>query len=337
MTGSQSEPIIEWLERAGAKKIRVRGDNAVCCCPFHKDQTPSFAMHVVTGLYVCYSASCGVTGNFARFLHDALDMPWQRALEESELLIGSSPVPGEALELPTYESRRKKAAGEIPVVKNQSKWLAAYDICPTYMLKRGFKKSTLKAWSIGYDKANKAVTIPVFDAMGGLIGFTRRDTTDTWESKYLHGSADNIRAGFDIKKILFGEHMFRSTTKAVVTEGTLDPIAAHQLLGGGQEWACLSTSGSAVSNEQKGLLKKYKTMLLVPDGDKDGFKWTHNILKSMQGDMLDRRIEVVTSYSRDYCKDMADLMKNGGAFEEVLSVPAELWVVGGRDGRPVEV
>ena len=37
-------------------------DWALGCCPFHMDINPSFAIHMVSGGFVCHSTSCGVRG-----------------------------------------------------------------------------------------------------------------------------------------------------------------------------------------------------------------------------------------------------------------------------------
>lgn len=41
---------------------RGHGGWAIGCCPFHGDNTPSFAMHMHSGGYVCHATSCGERG-----------------------------------------------------------------------------------------------------------------------------------------------------------------------------------------------------------------------------------------------------------------------------------
>lgn len=38
------------------------GEWATGCCPFHGDNSPSFAMHMGSGGFVCYATSCGESG-----------------------------------------------------------------------------------------------------------------------------------------------------------------------------------------------------------------------------------------------------------------------------------
>jgi DNA primase len=326
---STSDAILHWLEKAGAKKIRVSSDNAVSCCPFHRDSTPSFAMHVETGVYVCYSASCGASGSFVRFLHDAFNMSWLQAIQEAENVLGATSIDS-PLELPSYDDRRRKTDAP-KEVKNQSTWLMAYDICPTYMLERGFEKKILKAWSIGFDKANRRVTIPIMDSSGRLLGFTKRSTTlDDVQAKYLHVAVGNDKEGFDVKSVLFGEHMFSTKEAAIVTEGHLDAMAAHQLRGGANDVACLSTMGSKVTDAQLNALAKYKTLYLVPDADSAGKYWTSKILEFLVPTLLDRKVFVGTVVG---FKDAAELMQRGGTLGDIRYVTAEEFLIGGKRER----
>lgn len=330
---STSDAILHWLEKAGAKKIRVSSDNAVSCCPFHRDSTPSFAMHVETGVYVCYSASCGASGSFVRFLHDAFGMSWLQAIQEAENVLGAS-ISDAPLELPSYDDRRRKGdAGAPKETKNQSTWLMAYDICPVYMLERGFDKKILKAWSIGFDKISGRVTIPIMDSSGRLLGFTKRATaSDDGGAKYLHVAVGNDREGFDVKSVLFGEHMFSTNEAAIITEGHLDAMAAHQLRKGAGDVACLSTMGSKVTELQLEAISKYRTLHLVPDADSAGEYWAHKILNYLVPTLLDRKVFVGAGYNVE-AKDLAELMQRGGSLDDVRFTTAEQFLIGGKRAR----
>jgi DNA primase len=285
-------------------------------------------MHVETGVYVCYSASCGVSGSFARFLHDAFNMSWLQAIQEAENVLGATSIDS-PLELPSYDDRRRKTDAP-KEVKNQSTWLMAYDLCPTYMLDRGFDKKILKAWSIGFDKINNRVTIPIMDPSGRLLGFTKRAAaSEDGGAKYLHVAVGNDKEGFDVKSVLFGEHMFSSRT-AIVTEGHLDAMAVHQLRGGASDVACLSTMGSKVTELQLAALLKYKTLYLLQDSDSAGKYWTSKILESLVPTLLDREVFVGTVVG---FKDAAELMQRGGTLSDIRYVTAEEFLIGGKRER----
>lgn len=44
-----------------------RDGNLTCTCPFHGGTGINFSINVESGLFICYSANCGIRGNFASF------------------------------------------------------------------------------------------------------------------------------------------------------------------------------------------------------------------------------------------------------------------------------
>ena len=51
----------------GLQNLKKSGDEIVCCCPFHKEENPSFSINTVTGKFICFSGKCGLKGDFFRF------------------------------------------------------------------------------------------------------------------------------------------------------------------------------------------------------------------------------------------------------------------------------
>lgn len=45
---------------------KIRGNELICCCPFHDEYRPSFTANIETGLYHCFS--CGEKGNVVTFV-----------------------------------------------------------------------------------------------------------------------------------------------------------------------------------------------------------------------------------------------------------------------------
>lgn len=50
-------------------ELRIRGDWASACCPFHPDRHPSFAIHLGSGSYLC--RACGARGRDVLAFHMA--------------------------------------------------------------------------------------------------------------------------------------------------------------------------------------------------------------------------------------------------------------------------
>ena len=51
---------MEVLHRAGVIVRSIERQQLICCCPFHAERHPSFAMHAETGAYRCLA--CGEGG-----------------------------------------------------------------------------------------------------------------------------------------------------------------------------------------------------------------------------------------------------------------------------------
>lgn len=72
---------------------------------------------------------------------------------------------------------------EITLVKQQPNFisedeLAAYNHYHPYMWERKLSKKVVDLFQIGYDKAQNAITFPVRDDLGRLVGVTRRSVVD---------------------------------------------------------------------------------------------------------------------------------------------------------------
>ena len=52
--------ITDILDGFGFKYKKSGDDNAMMCCPFHKDSSPSFAVNLASGAYICFA--CGAKG-----------------------------------------------------------------------------------------------------------------------------------------------------------------------------------------------------------------------------------------------------------------------------------
>lgn len=50
------------------EKLTIHGKQLKALCPFHNDHNPSFSADTETGLWKCFSASCGAEGNYEAFL-----------------------------------------------------------------------------------------------------------------------------------------------------------------------------------------------------------------------------------------------------------------------------
>ena len=118
--------------------------------------------------------------------------------------------------LGTVESRALPE-GYIPVWDGK-RWRV-----PVYLTKRGFKRSILRAWSVGYCDTGyfrHRVIIPL--SCPGGESFTARDLTGAQEPRYLNPK------GADHNRMLFGWNRVPRDSDFVLVEGPLDAMKLDQ-------------------------------------------------------------------------------------------------------------
>jgi DNA primase len=271
-----TEAVESWLTEAGCTNIKPSGENLISTCPFHENRTGrSFSMNVHTGQWICFTEYCAEQGGLLSFLIKACGWTYKKALRVAIRYGALQELEKDYDEtedyLPDYADRRKRATKELNGKIFPERYLALYDFCPEAMTKRGFSKSILREWEVGFDFETNRITFPVRNAAGALVGFTKRSTIPGDEPKYLH-------LNFKKSRFLYGEHRTRPAAARVVdvwvAEGQPDAIA---LAGMDPGVNALSTMGSKVSKTQIELARKYPYVVLAFDHDSSGKKATQTM------------------------------------------------------------
>lgn len=300
MAVSRVDAIKSWLTQAGATQIRQTGvNNLVSTCPYHKDDHPSFSIQTENGLFLCFAAGCGVSGNLMVFLMTALKWSYPRALDALNTLDIPSLLDPDVFKLPPFE--RRKVSLEVPNAKIREGHLGLYRFCPQYMVDRGYPKSFLKEWEIGYDYGTNRVTIPVRDVNRKLMGMTKRSTYDDRPPKYLH-------LGFKKSQHLYGQFRDPEATECIVVEGQVDVLAFYLLRERLKLPPALivSTMGSRVSWRQIEALARYERVYLAFDNDEDGLSATHKVGEGLSLRMRPDKVLVLRKFPVS-CKDVGDI------------------------------
>jgi DNA primase len=138
-----------------------------------------------------------------------------------------------------------------------------------------------------YDRFRERLMFPITDPKGEIVGFGGR-VFDNSQPKYLNSPETGI---FHKGRFLFGlslaKETIRKKNQAIVVEGYLDVIQAHQA-GYTQTVASL---GTALTKEQARIIKKYTTeVVLAYDGDAAGKKATERGVAIFQEAGLDVKI-----------------------------------------------
>lgn len=140
-----------------------------------------------------------------------------------------------------------------------------------------------------FDRFRDRLMIPVRDELGRMTGFQARALKPDALPKFMNSPTTAL---FDKGRTVFGLHLarksMRESNEAIVVEGNLDVIAAHQ--SGFSN--VVSSQGTALTEHQLRLIKKHaKRILLALDADEAGDKATLRGL-SVAREALEREDEV---------------------------------------------
>lgn len=294
--------------------LKKSGSNYVCCCPFHKEKTPSFNVVPSKQMYYCFG--CHAHGNALDFLMKYKNLGFVDAVEE----LASSY--GIAVE---YDSEHKK----VDYTTNQRFYelldrVAVYfqrglyenqEAYNYFSQKRQLSKETMVKYRLGYapnrfDYLRKEVVhndreyqdlielgvvvsrndnsysmfrnrvmIPILDIKGRVIAFGGRTLGDD-KPKYINSPESKI---FKKRFELFGLYDVLKThnnrpERIVIVEGYMDVIALNQA---GIDYAVASL-GTATTVDQFKLMFRYTNEIICCyDGDDAGRRAAFHALETI--------------------------------------------------------
>ena len=245
--------------------LKKRGHNYWGCCPFHKENTPSFSVVPDEGFFYCFG--CHKGGNVFKFISLIENVSYGDAIKlQAERL--NIPVP-----------RRNRSEAEIAREKDIENLYKLHEMARTffhncliktsygkrgilYLQKRGINKDIIERFKLGfappgwdklssafirrgiseelllqvglivkkpsggyYDRFRERVMIPITDEKGKTVGFGARIIGDG-HPKYLNSPETLL---FNKRKLLFGlyeaKSFIRQQEYAIVVEGYMDAIS----------------------------------------------------------------------------------------------------------------
>lgn len=139
--------------------LRKAGTSYKGLCPFHDDQTPSFSVSPVKGLYKCFS--CGAAGNAVKFIMEYEQLTYPEALK---WLANKYHIEVQDREL-TNEEKQQESERESMFLVNE--WAAKYfnDILRNdvdgmaigmqYFRSRGFRDDIIHKFQLGFCLSNR--------------------------------------------------------------------------------------------------------------------------------------------------------------------------------------
>ena len=313
--------------------LEKKGKNFVCCCPFHKEDTPSFVVSPDKNIATCFGG-CNRSWDYVGFYADYKQISRKKAYAE---------LTGEH-----FEEREKtpveKCLNDInsfyeAVLNKTKKGLEIVE----YFKERGFSLEDIQKFRIGFshgktyelckkleyndkiiqktggfneelkDSFSGRITFPIFEK-GQVLGFTCRVLNNDDLPKYLNTKETEI---FKKKKILFNLDKAKNAIKqkdfVIICEGTID--AMSYCVSGVEN--VVATCGVALSQSHLWNLKKYtNNICLAFDNDQAGIKATiksFKMLKQMgfEVTILDLKKskdanEYMVKFGRDSLKKVAE-------------------------------
>ena len=305
---------------SGYVTLRKAGRNYKAICPFHTEKTPSFVVNPERQMWRCFGA-CGTGGDAFSFVMRAEKLEFGEALK---LLADRTGVTlrqrgeGEG----DREEGLYRVNGE--AVTFYQKVLASPDGATglSYLEHRGVDPKTRSAFQLGASPSGRSplmehlrslgynleiaveagllkreedgrlrdffwgrLMFPIHDRKARVTGFGAR-TLDGSDPKYINTAATPI---FDKRATLYGLHMAASSLRdqgtAVVVEGYMDTIAAHQF----GHSNVVASMGTALTDRQVYQLRSMaKHLVQALDPDVAGQEATLHSLESSYR-VLERR------------------------------------------------
>jgi DNA primase len=308
--------------------LQKAGRNFRALCPFHSERTPSFYVFPDRQTWHCFGA-CATGGDIISFVMKREGLEFRAALELLAQRAGVAlPAPSADQEDPRREVLRR--ANEAAAHFFHHHLLNSPDAVSAleYVRGRGLDQETIVSFQLGYgpdswdelkrhlsglgfeegdlvaagllvegergpyDRFRGRLMFPIREERGRVVGFGARALDDS-VPKYLNTPQSPI---FDKGGILYAldrarEHI-RSSGQAVIVEGYMDAIAAHQHELGN----VVASMGTAITERQVGLLKRHtKNLILALDADLAGSEAT---LRGIQvaADAADRTVIAVPTW-----------------------------------------
>lgn len=285
-------------------ELKKAGANWKAPCPFHSEKTPSFIVSEDKQIWHCFG--CGEGGDIFGFIMRMEGMDFPEALRHLAKRAGVVLKRQD----PKFTSQKSKTGDILEAAAFfYSSELYRSEVALKYLKERGLSDETIKEFRLGfspqswdallknlkargfrendiafagllnqknigsgfYDRFRGRVMFPIFNHMGGIVGFTARvlpQFDDGKMGKYIN-TPETI--AYKKSQILYGlnfaKQEIKKLGKGVLVEGNMDVIALHQA--GFKN--VVATSGTALTSEQVRLIKRYTDDIIVSfDADSAG-------------------------------------------------------------------
>ena len=330
-------------------QLKKSGTNLKGLCPFHSEKTSSFMVSPQKQIWHCFG--CGEGGDVIGFIKRYENVEFREALEMAAELAGVE-LPQYRSSGPAKSDLDELIRINEFVASYFQKALAASAVAQKYLSDRGLSPQTLERWRVGFapdsfddllhalqsksvpldlavragvlaksdngkifDRFRGRITFPIFDARGQVVAFTARSLPGSSEdqAKYINSPETPL---YNKSKIVFGlnfaKDSFRELGQAVIVEGQMDVISAHQ--SGFKN--TVASSGTALTEDQLKILKRFvNTIVFAFDNDSAGGQALWRAAQLALGLDLDVRVVDLKT-----AKDPDELIrKSPSSWEKLIS------------------
>ena len=279
--------------------LKKSGRNFKAVCPFHSEKTPSFFVFPERQSWHCFGA-CGTGGDMFAFVMRKEGVDFKEALNILAERAGVTVVQRKPDESKSEADRLKEineAAAEVfhRLLFNSTGGQRTRE----YLIRRGVSEKTMRQFQIGYsqdswdslrqelmkrgyhenelasagllvekekegtyDRFRNRLMFPIRDMAGRVVGFGARALDDSLP-KYLNSPQTLV---FDKSSSLYGIDFARPAIRkenlAVVVEGYMDVIVAHQH----GFTNVVASLGTALTEKHVGIVKKLTNRLVSGAG-----------------------------------------------------------------------
>jgi DNA primase len=324
--------------------LKKAGRNLTALCPFHSEKHPSFFVYPEQQSWHCFGA-CNTGGDVFAFVMKKEGLDFGETLRMLAQRVGVT-LPSRAPEEKKEEKEPFFSANEAAALYYHNLLLnsPAAAKAKSYVEKRGFTSKTVGDFQLGYsldsydtlknylkekshseeilvagglvykdeqgrtsDRFRGKLMIPICDIKGRVTGFGARVLDDS-EPKYKNSPQSPT---FDKSGTLYGidkaAAAIRKSDKAIIMEGYMDVIMAHQC--GVAE--AVASMGTAITETQVNILKKL----------------THNLILSLDADAAGEEAMLRTvGYENVLNAEMrVILLPEGQDPDEVMRADINVW------------
>lgn len=252
------------------RHINIRGDNAGITCPFHKDgqeSHPSCYVYlrkdndeVPYGFFRCFT--CGTQGNLDYLVAHCLNCTIEDAREWLIDNYSNALVESTGIELQEIILTKPKKTYLDDTMLEQ------FAFFHPYMFQRKLTKEVIIKFKIGWNRETDAITFPIWDEYGRLIGISERQI----KNKFFH-----LPEGLGKPIYLLNFIIEENITEVYVVESQIDALYLWSI--GKPAIALLGTGSKAQYN----ILRKsgIRFFHLAMDGDLAGRQGMKKFIKAM--------------------------------------------------------